>query len=156
MTETDTLLEVKGLTKHFALHADIYSKLAGKKAQVLKAVDGVDFQIRRGETLGLVGESGCGKSTTARLVAQTSAGFEPTSGQVRLRDEDHLSSSSVAHEGDTQGDPDRLPGSLQLAEFAQDDHAHPEPTDGRPTILPGPGPKSAVGCWSCCVVSGWA
>ena len=90
MTETDTLLEVKGLTKHFALHADIYSKLAGKKAQVLKAVDGVDFQIRRGETLGLVGESGCGKSTTARLVTRL---IEPTSGQVRLRDEDLLSFS---------------------------------------------------------------
>ena len=45
-TAADTLLEVKGLTKHFTLHGDIYSKLAGEKTQVLKAVDGIDFHIR--------------------------------------------------------------------------------------------------------------
>jgi peptide/nickel transport system ATP-binding protein len=71
----DMLLEVKGLTKHFMLHGDVYSRLAGEKAQTLKAVDGIDFHIRRGETLGLVGESGCGKSTTARLVTRL---IEPT------------------------------------------------------------------------------
>ena len=90
MTATDTLLEVKGLTKHFALNADIYSKLAGRKAQLLKAVDSISFHVRRGETLGLVGESGCGKSTTARLVTRL---IEPTSGQVRLKGEDLLSFS---------------------------------------------------------------
>jgi oligopeptide/dipeptide ABC transporter ATP-binding protein len=84
------LLEVKGLTKHFMLHADIFSRLAGEKAQVLKAVDGIDFHIRKGETLGLVGESGCGKSTTARLVTRL---IEPTSGEVRLQGEDLLSFS---------------------------------------------------------------
>ncbi|MBX3498709.1 MAG: dipeptide ABC transporter ATP-binding protein [Alphaproteobacteria bacterium] len=91
MAATETLLEVKGLTKHFALHADIYSRLAGEKAQLLKAVDGIDFHIRRGETLGLVGESGCGKSTTARLVTRL---IEPTSGEVKLRGEDLLAFSS--------------------------------------------------------------
>src|SRR5262245_30990376 len=90
MTAADTLLEVKGLTKHFTLHGDIYSKLAGEKAQVLKAVDGIDFHIRRGETLGLVGESGCGKSTTARLVTRL---IEPTSGEVRLKSQDLLAFS---------------------------------------------------------------
>ena len=44
----DTLLEVKDLTKHFMLKSDMYSKLAGEKAQVLKAVDGIDFHIRKG------------------------------------------------------------------------------------------------------------
>jgi oligopeptide/dipeptide ABC transporter ATP-binding protein len=83
----DVLLEVRGLAKHFTLHGDIYSKLAGEKAQVLKAVDGIDFHIRRGETLGLVGESGCGKSTTARLVTRL---IEPTAGEVRLKQEDLL------------------------------------------------------------------
>lgn len=83
----DTLLEARGLTKHFTLHGDIYSKLAGEKTQLLKAVDGIDFHIRRGETLGLVGESGCGKSTTARLVTRL---IEPTSGEVRLKGEDLL------------------------------------------------------------------
>jgi oligopeptide/dipeptide ABC transporter ATP-binding protein len=83
----DMLLEVRGLTKHFTLHGDVYSKLAGEKTQILKAVDGIDFHIRRGETLGLVGESGCGKSTTARLVTRL---IEPTAGEVRLKDEDLL------------------------------------------------------------------
>jgi oligopeptide transport system ATP-binding protein len=86
----DTLLEVRNLTKHFTLHGDIYSRLAGQKAQVLKAVDGIDFHIQRGETLGLVGESGCGKSTTARLVTRL---IEPTSGEVRLKDQDLLAFS---------------------------------------------------------------
>ena len=49
MVSTDTLLEVKGLTKHFALHSDVYSKLAGEKAQLLKAVDGIDFHVDESE-----------------------------------------------------------------------------------------------------------
>jgi oligopeptide/dipeptide ABC transporter ATP-binding protein len=86
----DMLLEVRGLTKHFTLNGDIFSRLAGEKTQILKAVDGIDFHIRRGETLGLVGESGCGKSTTARLVTRL---IEPTAGEVRLKDEDLLAFS---------------------------------------------------------------
>ena len=86
----DMLLEVKGLTKHFTLHGDIFSRLAGEKTQTLKAVDGIDFHIRRGETLALVGESGCGKSTTARLVTRL---IEPTGGAVRLKGEDLLAFS---------------------------------------------------------------
>ena len=85
------LLEVKGLTKHFTLHGDIFSRVAGEKAQTLKAVDGIDFHIRRGETLGLVGESGCGKSTTARLVTRL---IEPTGGEVKLKGEDLLAFSA--------------------------------------------------------------
>ena len=88
----DTLLDVRGLAKHFTLHGDIYSKLAGEKAQVLKAVDGIDFHIRKGETLGLVGESGCGKSTTARLVSRL---IDPTAGRITLHDEDLLAFSSA-------------------------------------------------------------
>jgi oligopeptide/dipeptide ABC transporter ATP-binding protein len=88
----DMLLEVKGLTKHFTLHGDIYSRLAGEKPQTLKAVDGIDFHIRTGETLGLVGESGCGKSTTARLVTRL---IEPTDGAVKLKGEDMLAFSAA-------------------------------------------------------------
>ena len=86
-TAAERLLEVKDLTKHFVLHGDIYSRLAGERTQVLKAVDGIDFHIDRGETLGLVGESGCGKSTTARLVTRL---IEPTGGAVRLKGQDLL------------------------------------------------------------------
>ncbi len=59
-----TLLEVSNLTKHFPRQAGSW----GKKPGVVRAVDGVSFQIREGETLGLVGESGSGKSTTGRLI----------------------------------------------------------------------------------------
>ncbi|MET4700399.1 oligopeptide/dipeptide ABC transporter ATP-binding protein [Constrictibacter sp. MBR-5] len=86
----DALLRVAGLTKHFMLNADIFSRIAGEKVRTLKAVDGIDFHIRRGETLGLVGESGCGKSTTARLVTRL---VEPTAGAVELDGEDLLAFS---------------------------------------------------------------
>ena len=61
------LLTVRGLIKHFPLSRSMFAR--GPAASV-RAVDGVDFDIRKGETLGVVGESGCGKSTTARLVMQ--------------------------------------------------------------------------------------
>ena len=64
-TDTGTLIEVSGLKKHFPVtEGVIFEKIAGW----IKAVDGVDFTIYKGETFGLVGESGCGKTTTARLL----------------------------------------------------------------------------------------
>jgi oligopeptide transport system ATP-binding protein len=74
-------LEVTGLTKYYPIRTDWLARLTGRTA-VLKAVDGIDFYIKRGETLGLVGESGCGKSTTARLVARL---LEPTAGSAYLQ-----------------------------------------------------------------------
>ncbi|MFZ4652252.1 MAG: ATP-binding cassette domain-containing protein, partial [Rubrivivax sp.] len=59
-----TLMEVRGLVKHFPLKKDVLGRGGG----VVRAVDGVGFAVREGETLGVVGESGCGKSTTARLL----------------------------------------------------------------------------------------
>ena len=58
------LLTVRGLTKHFPLR----SGLLGRSAGVVQAVDDMSFEIRKGEILGLVGESGCGKTTTSRLI----------------------------------------------------------------------------------------
>jgi peptide/nickel transport system ATP-binding protein len=69
------LLTVKGLVKHFPLKKDPLGRGGG----VVRAVDGVDFEVLKGETLGVVGESGCGKSTTARLLMQL---VEPTRGEV--------------------------------------------------------------------------
>ncbi len=73
---TEPLLEVAGLTRHYEVKRGlVFSRAAG----VVRAVDGVSFKLERGETLALVGESGCGKSTTARLVLRL---IEPTAGSV--------------------------------------------------------------------------
>lgn len=71
-----TILEIRGLTKHFALKGGV---LWGGPKAVVRAVDQIDFSVMRGETLGVVGESGCGKSTTARLLMHL---IEPSAGEV--------------------------------------------------------------------------
>ena len=78
----DKLLEVKGLKKYFPITQGIIFQRV--KAYV-KAVDGLDFFIRKGETLGLVGESGCGKSTTGRSILQL---YRPTAGSVMFQGKD--------------------------------------------------------------------
>ena len=75
------LLEVEGLKKHFPIHKGVFSKVSG----YVHAVDGVSFKIGRGETLGLVGESGCGKSTVGRTLLKL---LEPTGGTIRVTGED--------------------------------------------------------------------
>ncbi|MFZ1201834.1 MAG: ATP-binding cassette domain-containing protein, partial [Desulfobacterales bacterium] len=60
----DIILEVRDLKKHFPVRSGFFLRVTGW----IKAVNGVDFKIRQGQTLGLVGESGCGKSTVARMV----------------------------------------------------------------------------------------
>ncbi len=76
--DTRILLEVRGLFKYFPVTRGV---IFSKAVSQVKAVDGVDFSIERGETLGLVGESGCGKSTTGRLVLRL---IEPTAGKIYL------------------------------------------------------------------------
>ncbi|HLU35077.1 MAG TPA: dipeptide ABC transporter ATP-binding protein, partial [Thermomicrobiales bacterium] len=70
------LLDVRNLVMHFPLTQGIIFQ---RKVGAVQAVDGVSFQVKRGETLGLVGESGCGKSTTGRAILQL---YKPTSGEV--------------------------------------------------------------------------
>jgi oligopeptide/dipeptide ABC transporter ATP-binding protein len=72
------LLEVKDLKKHFPVRKGFFRRVVGH----VRAVDGVNFFIREGETLGLVGESGCGKTTTGRLILRA---YEPTAGAVWFR-----------------------------------------------------------------------
>ena len=81
MSDSNVLLDVRALKMHFPFGGGL---LGGQKG-VIHAVDGVDFAINSGETLGIVGESGCGKSTTARAIAQL---YKPTSGEVVLNGED--------------------------------------------------------------------
>ena len=75
------LLEVEGLKKHFAIRKGFFSRPSGH----VYAVDGVSFSIGRGETLGLVGESGCGKSTVGRTVLRL---LEPTDGTIKISGQD--------------------------------------------------------------------
>ena len=76
------LLEVSGLMKHYPVTQGIVFR---HQIGTVKAVDGVSFSVDRGETLALVGESGCGKSTTARAVLRL---IEPTAGSVRFDGEE--------------------------------------------------------------------
>jgi peptide/nickel transport system ATP-binding protein len=85
-----SLLQVENLTKHFA---GGHKSLLGKR-EVVQAVDNISFEVNSGEALGLVGESGCGKSTTGRLITRLLA---PTSGKVIFEGQDitHLSQSEL-------------------------------------------------------------
>ncbi|MGH3760042.1 ABC transporter ATP-binding protein [Actinophytocola sp.] len=71
----DELLSVSGLRKHFPVRRGLLQR----KVAAVQAVDGLDFSVRRGETLSLVGESGCGKTTTGRLITRL---LEPTDGKI--------------------------------------------------------------------------
>jgi peptide/nickel transport system ATP-binding protein/oligopeptide transport system ATP-binding protein len=86
----DTLLDVAGLVKHFPIRAGILQR----QVAAVQAVDGLNFSVRRGETFSLVGESGCGKTTTGRLISRL---LEPTSGSIVLngRDIGHISERSM-------------------------------------------------------------
>ena len=77
----DVLLRVDDLTKHFPIYRGIIRRQVG----AVRAVDGISFDVKRGETLGLVGESGCGKSTAGRTILQL---YKPTRGHVYFRDTD--------------------------------------------------------------------
>ncbi len=79
-----SLLEVRDLVKHFPIDRGVFGRRFGAKVH---AVEGVSFDVQAGRTLGLVGESGCGKSTTGRLIMRL---HDPTSGEVRFEGEDML------------------------------------------------------------------
>ena len=78
----DVILRVNHLVKEFPINRGVFIK---KKVGAVQAVTDVSFQVKRGETLGLVGESGCGKSTTARSVLRL---LEPTAGEVWFQGQD--------------------------------------------------------------------
>ncbi len=74
---TDILLKVEDLKMHFPIYRGVFQRQVG----AVRAVDGISFDVHRGETLGLVGESGCGKSTTGRAILQL---YKPTDGAIHF------------------------------------------------------------------------
>ncbi|WP_327727719.1 dipeptide ABC transporter ATP-binding protein [Streptomyces sp. NBC_00487] len=84
------LLRVEGLVKHFPIKKGLLQRQVG----AVKAVDGIDFEVRRGETLGVVGESGCGKSTMGRLITRL---LEPSGGKIEFDGTDitHLGTAGM-------------------------------------------------------------
>ncbi|WP_421383944.1 ABC transporter ATP-binding protein [Bacillus salacetis] len=85
---TEPLLKVEGLKKHFPITGGIL----GRPVNHVKAVDGVSFQVKKGETLGIVGESGCGKSTTGRMLMRL---IDPSEGKVTFEDKELTSLSKA-------------------------------------------------------------
>ncbi|MGB2962679.1 MAG: dipeptide ABC transporter ATP-binding protein [Anaerolineales bacterium] len=81
MVKNKVLLQIENLKKYFPIAGGLF----GRQVGLVKAVDGISFNIKQGETLGLVGESGCGKSTTGRAILQL---HKPTSGSVFLENAD--------------------------------------------------------------------
>ncbi|MDQ0686412.1 peptide/nickel transport system ATP-binding protein [Streptomyces achromogenes] len=79
--EREVLLKVQGLQKHFPIRKGVLQRQVG----AVKAVDGIDFEVRKGETLGVVGESGCGKSTMGRVITRLQ---DPTGGTIHFEGQD--------------------------------------------------------------------
>ena len=107
------ILEVVDLVKNFPIRAGLFKHKVGE----VQAVSGVSFSVGRGETLGLVGESGCGKSTTGRCILRL---IEPTSGTRAVQRRGPAGGVGLAAAGDPGEDADRLPGPVRVAEPADD------------------------------------
>lgn len=90
MLEPKTLLEVMDLKKHFPIHKGVFRRVAGH----VKAVDGVSFVIHEGETVGVVGESGCGKTTVGRMIM---AAYQPTAGNIWFQPPDGRPRMDIAN-----------------------------------------------------------
>ncbi|MFI9548676.1 ABC transporter ATP-binding protein [Streptomyces sp. NPDC052016] len=122
MSSTTPLLDVSGLTKHFPIKGGFPIR---RTVGAVQAVDGLDFQVNEGESLGLVGESGCGKSTTGRLITRL---LEPTGGKITYRGKD------ITHAGRKELAPVRS----EIQMIFQDPYASLNPRQTVGKIISGP------------------
>ncbi|MFC3575819.1 ABC transporter ATP-binding protein [Streptomyces yaanensis] len=122
MSNTNPLLEVTGLKKHFPVMGGFPIR---RKIGAVQAVDGLDFQVAEGESLGLVGESGCGKSTTGRMITRL---LEPTGGKILYRGQD------ITHANRKQLAPVRS----EIQMIFQDPYASLNPRQTVGKIISGP------------------
>jgi len=122
MSNTNPLLDVTGLTKHFPVMGGFPIR---RKIGAVQAVDGLDFQVAEGESLGLVGESGCGKSTTGRLITRL---LEPSAGKISYRGQD------ITHAGRKALAPVRS----EIQMIFQDPYASLNPRQTVGKIISGP------------------
>src|SRR5882757_2855676 len=118
----ETLLEVSGLTKHFPILAGFPIR---RQVGAVQAVDGLDLTVRTAESFGLVGESGCGKSTTGRLITRL---LEPTAGSITYRGQD------IAHSTRRQ----LIPIRSEIQMIFQDPYSSLNPRQTVGSIIGGP------------------
>ena len=111
------LLEVKNLKVHFPVKHGMF----GRDREFVKAVDDVSFSLEPDETLGLVGESGCGKTTLGRAIVRL---VEPTAGSVLLEGEDITRMKRFGLARAAAQVPDDFPGPLRLAQSTHDGRAN--------------------------------
>ena len=109
----ETILKVEDLKMHFPIYRGVFQRQVG----AVHAVDGVSFNIIRGETLGLVGESGCGKSTAGRAILQL---YKPTAGEVHFEGVDLIKLRGEEYAPDAPQDANDLPGSVCQPESPHD------------------------------------
>jgi ABC-type glutathione transport system ATPase component len=120
-----TLMEIRDLQVHFALHESFRSRITGRGGRSVKAVDGVSFDLQEGEVLGLVGESGSGKTTLGRALLGL---VRPTGGSVKLRGEELAGLA----------ERDLRPKRRHLQMIFQDPHASLNPSMSLETALAHP------------------